>query len=98
MFRNLQDPLRQFHQATPDGHVILVVYEATSDAASTGVAILDTVPGVAKMNRFYNKLTNTGLLQAFSLMHIQEEVVVGLRIAITVTYSDTKIRFCRPVE
>ena len=41
----------------------------TSGAASTVVVVLEDVLEVAKMNRFYNKLTNTGL-QAFSLVQI----------------------------
>ena len=71
------------------------VLEAISGAASTGVAVLEAVPEVAKTNRFYDKLTNSGL-QAFSLTHILE--VVGLRDAILMTYSNSKSRFCRPFQ
>ena len=71
----------------------MAVQEATSDAASTGVADLETVPEMAKTNRFYNRFTNTGL-QAFSLMHILEGR--GLRNAIAMTYSDGESHVCRP--
>ena len=70
----------------------MTVLEATSGGASAGVAVLETAPEVAKINRFYNKLTNTGL-QAFSSMHIVEGR--GLRDTITVTYSDDESHFCR---
>ena len=71
----------------------MTVSEATSGAASTGVAVLEAAPEVAKTNRFYNILTNAGL-QAFSSMNTLEGR--GLRDAIVMTYSNDKSRFCRP--
>ena len=93
MFWNLQDLLHQVVQAAPDQQVILTVSEATSVKASTSIAVVEAAPEVAKTNRFYNRLTNTGL-QAFSLMHILESR--GLRNAITMTYSNSKSHFFGP--
>ena len=90
MFLNLQDPPRRFIQAALDRQVILIISEATSGAASTGVAVLEAVPEVAKTNRLYNKLTNS-VLHAFSLMHLIE--AKDLRDVITMTYSNSKSRF-----
>ena len=74
---------------------ILIVLEVTSGTALTGAADLNAAPEVAKTDRFYNKLPNTGL-QAFSLMHILE--VRGLHDAIMMTYSNDGSRLCRPFQ
>ena len=71
----------------------MTVFGATSGAALTGVVVLKVALGVAKTNRLYNKLGNSGL-QAFTLVHILKGR--GLCNAISVTYSDDKSRFCRP--
>ena len=65
----------------------MTVSEVTSSAASTGDADLEAAQEVAKADRFYNKLSNTGL-QTFSSMHILD--ALRLRDAIKITYSDGK--------
>ena len=71
----------------------MAVSKATSGTASAGVTVLGATQEVAKTNRFYNKLTNTGL-QAFSSIYILE--VLGLHNSIATTYSDDKSHCCRP--
>ena len=71
----------------------MTVYKATSSAALSGAAVLKPEPEMAKTNKFYNRVTNTGL-QAFSLMHNLEGR--NLHNTILVTYSNSKSRFCRP--
>ena len=46
MFSNAQNLLLQIHEAVPDQQVVLAAGMATSDAASTSVANLTTVPDV----------------------------------------------------
>ena len=89
---NVEDHPRQLYIAAMVPHIVLAVGMDTSGAVLASVVNLEAAPEVAKSNRFYNKLTNTGL-QTVSLMHILE--VLGLKDAITVTCSNSKSRFCR---
>jgi hypothetical protein len=48
VFLKAKDLPRRFHEAAPGQQVILAVREATSGAASTGVADLEAAPEVAQ--------------------------------------------------
>ena len=70
---------------------LLTVSEVTSGAASTSIADLEAALEVAKTDRFYNKLSNTGL-QAFSSMHIL--TIPHLQNTIVMIFNDGANRFC----
>jgi hypothetical protein len=70
----------------------LTVYEATSGAASTGVADLNPAPEVAQTKTLYYKVEPASV-KGFPLLYLLEGH--DLCNTIATTYSDVERRFCR---